>query len=311
MFKTPILFIVFNRIENTIKVFNEIKKRKPKKLFIAADGPRPDKEGEKQKCDFVRHYVVTNIDWDCEVKTLFRNENLGCGRGPASAIDWFFENVDRGIILEDDCLPNKSFFTFCALMLEKFENRPEIMHISGNNFQLSNIGTECFYLSKLPHTWGWATWKRAWSNYDFLLNNFNELNTLNYFDYPSIDSYWFDIFKCTKKEMHLHVWDYQWVYTLFVNNAYCIAPQQNLVVNIGFGEDSTHTSEKNGFLSNLKNYEMEIKINKNEIFYNSEPDINFQKIFKWENILPANVNITANKAFFIILDKIKSKFVKF
>src|SRR5258705_8423153 len=137
MFNTPILFLIFNRLETTSQVFEQIKKVQPTRLFIAADGPRNDKEGEKEKCEKVRQWVLAQIDWECEVKTLFRNENLGCGRGPATAINWFFENVERGIILEDDCLPNDSFFIFCETMLKKFENDARIMHISGDNFQFS------------------------------------------------------------------------------------------------------------------------------------------------------------------------------
>ena len=311
MFNTPILFIVFNRIETTVQVFNQIKKIKPNYLYIAADGARENNEGEKQKCDAVREYIISNIDWDCEVKTLFRSENLGCGKGPASAIDWFFENVERGIILEDDCLPNITFFNFCEIMLEKFENVSEIMHISGNNFQLSRIGKECFYLSKLPHIWGWATWKRAWKHYDFFLNNFNEDNINDYFNYPSIDNYWINIFRQMKKEKHPHTWDYQWVFSLFLNNGFSVAPQHNLVTNIGFGESSTHTSNKDDFLSNLKNYEMDIAHNYNEVSYNTIPDINFHQLLKWEKIIYSSQNITAKQAIYIIIKKIKLKFFNF
>ena len=108
MFETPILYIIFNRIDTVQQTFPVIKKQKPKHLYVAADGPRIEKSGEAEKCNQVRNWVLSQIDWDCEVKTLFREDNLGCGKGPASAISWFFENVEQGIILEDDCLPTDS-----------------------------------------------------------------------------------------------------------------------------------------------------------------------------------------------------------
>src|SRR5580704_13976707 len=120
MINTPVLFLIFNRLDTTRKVFNEIRKAHPQKLFIAADGPRANKPGEKELCEKTRQFVTKNVDWNCEVKTLFRNENLGCKVAVKGAIDWFFENVTEGIILEDDCLPNQSFFRFCAFGLNKY-----------------------------------------------------------------------------------------------------------------------------------------------------------------------------------------------
>jgi len=306
MFNTPILFIIFNRLETTKQVFAQIKNVQPNQLFISADGPRNDKEGEKEKCDKVRQWVLEQIDWNCEVKTLFRAENLGCGKGPASAIDWFFQNVERGIILEDDCLPNNSFFVFCETMLMRFENDSNIMHISGNNFQLSQIGNESYYLSKLPYIWGWATWRRAWEKYDFELTVFEDTEVCNYFNYKSIDDYWHDLFRKTKNESST-VWDCQWVFTILHNNGFCILPQNNLVKNIGFGEDSTHTSDKGDYFASMKSYELEISMNNKDLFYDSLADINFHKLFKWEIIEEPKKNITAKEAIKTILTKINSK----
>lgn len=304
MFNTPILFIIFNRIDTTKQVFQRIKAIKPKQLFIAADGPRNEKEGEKEKCEEVRQWVLEQIDWNCEVKTLFRTENLGCGKGPATAIDWFFQHVDRGIIIEDDCLPNNSFFIFCETMLKRFENDSNIMHISGNNFQLSQIGNECYYLSKLPHIWGWATWRRAWRKYDFELALFNENIYSSYFNHPTVDNYWMNIFKTTKSELYHHVWDYQWTFTILHNNGFCILPQKNLVTNIGFGDDSTHTSDRGGYLATMKNYELETTMTIKDLIYDSQADINFHKIFKWE-ITDENIsNITAKEAFKILVNRV-------
>ena len=171
-FNTPILFLIFNRPDTTFKVFEEIRKIKPAKLYIAADGPRPNVIGEEEKCTASRN-IIKQVDWDCDVKTLFREKNLGCKIAVSSAISWFFENVEEGIILEDDTFPTQSFFWFCQELLDFYRNDSRIMHISGNNFQLGKIrGEGSYYFSKYNHIWGWATWKRAWRFYDVSLNTF-------------------------------------------------------------------------------------------------------------------------------------------
>ena len=169
MFQTPILFLIFNRPDTTKLVFESIKRIKPAKLYIAADGARKHKVGEDLLCKETRS-IIDLIDWECEIKTLLRTENLGCKIAVSSAIDWFFENEEQGIILEDDCLPNESFFNFCEQLLNQFKENKEIMHISGNNFQDGiTRGDGSFYFSKYNHIWGWATWKRAWKLYNVKL----------------------------------------------------------------------------------------------------------------------------------------------
>ena len=157
-FNVPILLIVFNRLNTTQKVFEKIKEVKPKKFFIAADGPRKNKEGEKEKTGEVRKFILENIDWDCEVKTLFRDENLGCGKSVSGAITWFFENVEEGIIFEDDTVPDKSLFNFCEAMLNKYRLENEIKIIGGVNFQDGiKRGDASYYFTRICHIWGWAT----------------------------------------------------------------------------------------------------------------------------------------------------------
>jgi len=176
---TPILFLIFNRPDTTQKVFNAIRKAKPKQFFIAADGSPPDREGEIEKCQKSRK-IATSVDWDCEVKTLFRDKNLGCKIAISSAIDWFFENVEEGIILEDDCLPHQSFFWFCQELLEYYRNDTRIMHISGDNFQFGRKrGEGSYYFSKYSHVWGWATWRRAWKCFDINMKSFEEFKAEN------------------------------------------------------------------------------------------------------------------------------------
>ncbi len=247
MFKTPILFLIFNRPEVTHKVFEEIKKQKPKFLFVAADGPRSNFQEDIEKCKICREIVLSNIDWDCEVKTLFRNYNLGCGRGVSQAISWFFENVEQGIILEDDCLPHPDFFSYCENLLNKYKDNENVYAISGNNFQNGiQRGNASYYFSNYVFVWGWASWRRAWKNYDFQMNElgaFKENNIINKIDNRKVfRNYWFSIFEKTSKK-EIDTWDYQWLFTIWRNRGLSIVPNVNLISNIGFGEDATHTLE--------------------------------------------------------------------
>jgi hypothetical protein len=214
--KTPILFIIFNRPDTTQQVFDAIRQAQPKQLFVAADGPREDKPSEAPKCQQTRD-IIKQVDWQCEVRTLFQEKNLGCGPGPATAITWFFENVEEGIILEDDCLPSADFFIFCEVLLDYYRDNKKIMHISGDNFQYDRRrGKGSYYFSAWAdcHAWGWATWRRAWKHFDFY---------------------------CTSAEHRRTVWDWQWGVSVRNNGGLAIVPNINLVSNIGVGSDATHT----------------------------------------------------------------------
>ncbi len=259
MFETPILFIIFNRPELTKQVFQEIKKQKPKFLFIAADGPRKHIKEDINKCMKTKELVLKGIDWDCEVKTLFREENLGCGKGVSLAIDWFFDHVEEGIILEDDCLPHESFFGYCESLLEKYAENPKIFGINGSNFQLiENKGGSSYFYSNYMFVWGWATWKRAWEHYDFKMKNYEELATVNFFS--RIDKrrvfrkYWKSRFDLVHRK-ELDTWDYQWLFSIWKNQGLIVVPNTNLVSNIGFGHDATHTINQGSF-ANLGTYQI-------------------------------------------------------
>ncbi|WP_297816408.1 hypothetical protein [Segetibacter sp.] len=291
-------------------MFEKIRQQRPSTLFVASDGARESRPEEAAVCEECRNIVLNGIDWPCEVKTLFRSENLGCGKAVSSAISWFFDNVEEGIILEDDVVPTRSFFSFCRKMLSKFRDDTGIMHVSGNNFQLSRIGSDSYYLSKIPHCWGWATWRRAWQKFDFELKLFKEDQKPAYFDYPTIDNYWHNIFKLTKNQLYRHVWDYQWVFALFNNNALSIAPQYNLVSNVGFGTHSTNTHNDTDYLANLKSYEVNFEIKEDGMNYNPGVDINFQKLFRWEMIEEPPINISGKVALRILISKLKQKLLR-
>ena len=251
-FDTPILFIVYNRPNFTKEVFECIKQLKPKALFIAADGPSSNRPKDHQDCMEARS-IASSIDWDCNLQTLFLPKNVGCGCAVSGAIDWFFSIVDRGIILEDDCIPHPEFFQFCEAFLNKYQDKKEIMMISGANFQPSSTqGNHFAYLSRIPHIWGWATWRRAWQNYDY---NLNELPAAllsskwkTFHQDKEICYYWFRIFiQCWLRK--IDTWDYQWVFAIMKNNGLCISPGINLVKNIGINDNSTHT--KGGYAPNI------------------------------------------------------------
>lgn len=281
-FNTPILFIIFNRLNTTQKVFEVIREIRPKKLFVAADGYRLGVEGEKDKCDEVKKYVLDNIDWPCEIKTLFREKNLGCGKAVSSAITWFFENVEEGIILEDECVPNKDFFVYCEELLNYYRDNKEIMVIGGNNFQNGvKRGDASYYFSAFSHIWGWATWARAWKLYDFKLENIKEedLDSLlgYYFLNKSHVKYWKYIFKKLKSGA-IDTWDYQLLFTIWENKLLAIVPNVNLVSNIGFG-GGTHTRDIKDIAANMAKYEILPIIHPAKIELCREADDYYYKIF--------------------------------
>lgn len=250
----PILFLIFNRPNTTAQVFKSIARAKPRRLFVAADGPRTDKEGEAEKCHAVRE-IIKRVDWDCEVKTLFRERNLGCKEAVCSAIDWFFEQVEEGIILEDDCLPSDSFFPFCAELLEKYRDDERIMMISGDNFQDGiQRGNASYYFSSVPWIWGWATWRRSWRLFDREMQTFPSFVKENRMQSLSADravqNYRWSDFIATY-EGHINTWDFQWIYSVLINHGLSICPQVNLVSNIGCSPESTHTFDANSTLANI------------------------------------------------------------
>jgi GR25 family glycosyltransferase involved in LPS biosynthesis len=244
--KTPILFIVFNRPSQTKIVLESIKAVKPIHLFIAADGARKNNKKDIENCKIVLE-IIKNIDWDCNVSYLLRENNLGCKIAVSDAINWFFENVEEGIILEDDCLPNISFFTFCENMLSRYEDDTQIMHIGGTNFQSKDVTlTDSYYYSRIVHVWGWASWKRAWDLYNVNIDEYTKPILRKWFtDYKFNKNsflYWHQAFTSIK-ENRINTWDYQWTYALWKHNGLSIIPSQNLVTNIGFDKNATHTTK--------------------------------------------------------------------
>jgi hypothetical protein len=164
--ETPIAFFIFNRPHLTQKVFDAIRQAQPKILLVVADGSRFDRADETELCAQTRA-VIKQVDWDCQVLTNFSETNLGCKRRVSSGLNWVFETVEEAIILEDDCLPHPTFFPFCETLLDYYRHDSRIMNISGENFQFGRQRTQdSYYFSRYNHCWGWASWRRAWNNYD-------------------------------------------------------------------------------------------------------------------------------------------------
>ena len=260
MFNTPILFLIFNRPDTTIEVFNRIKKIQPKYLFVAADGPRQDKIGEKEMCEATRA-IIEQIDWDCEVKTLFRESNLGCGKAVSEAISWFFVHNEMGIILEDDCLPDLSFFSFCENLLEKYKDDSRISTICASNYQLQNNTSNSYYFSIYSHIWGWASWRRTWDLYKYSITDYKKDVFKKIFKTRAERSFWNEIYGQKDLFVKINTWDYQLQFINFKHNMLTIIPAVNLVKNIGFYE-GTHLA------STIPEYHFKIRFGSiNEIIY--------------------------------------------
>jgi len=261
---TPILFLIFNRPDVTKKVFEQIKMAKPPKLYVAADGARS--EEEKLLCEETRS-IINEIDWDCELKTLFREENLGCKENVSSAIDWFFENEEMGIILEDDLMAHPDFFRFCSDLLEYYKDDERVWAITGTNLieQTDMAGDYSYLFSGYGGCWGWASWRRAWKHFDKDLKLWPEVRDSQLLRWVYTEdykyNYWYDICESIyNNTAPFNSWAYPWAFTRRINSGLTIVPAKNLVSNIGFGEQSTHTTDQISSLANISIYEIEFPL---------------------------------------------------
>jgi hypothetical protein len=251
-FETPVALFVFNRPHTTRRVFEAIAQARPSRLLLVADGPRPGKAGDTEACGQVRE-IVSCIDWPCNVSTNFADVNLGCKERMISGLNWVFSLVEEAIIFEDDCLPDQSFFPFCRELLEKYRGDKRIASISGTNLVRTPMNIDAsYFFSRFGGNWGWATWRSEWQNFDRYMGKWPALKragTLSeLFDEPKVVAYWTRIFDDMYENKGPNTWDYQWLYTHLNNNALAIVPCVNLVTNIGFGQDATHTTARDGRL---------------------------------------------------------------
>lgn len=259
-FTTPILFLVFNRPAETKKVFEVIKKIAPTNFYIAADGPRKNNIEDLQLCKSVKK-IVSEINWDCNLKRLFRTQNLGCREAVSQAIYWFFENEEQGIILEDDCLPDLSFFPYCSQLLERYKDDNSIISIGGTNLGYQFPNHNSYGFSRFMNMWGWATWRRSSVLIDYEMKTWEKMLWKKFFlhkklhhgfldlDYNWIN-FWFYYFNETASR-RIDTWDYQWIFTQLYYNKISIFPSTNLIKNIGFSDTATHTLNSSHPVSNL------------------------------------------------------------
>jgi len=245
--RSPVLFLVFNRPDTTRQVFEAIRAAKPPRLYVAADGPRIHRQGESERCEEVRR-IATAVDWACELKTLFRDQNLGCKMGVSGGINWFFENEEEGIILEDDVLPIRSFFPYCDELLERYRHDERVGVISGCNLISRRFTTkESYFFSRYNHVWGWASWRKVWKHYDVSMKAWPEWRDNGGLTSISdgnklFQSYWRSIFDNTFQG-GLDTWDYQWMFCCWKQGMITALPSHNQTHNLGFAHpDAVHTT---------------------------------------------------------------------
>ena len=244
--KTAVLLLTFNRLDYLKEVFAAVAKAKPPRLYIASDGPRPEKVGEKEQIDKIRKYLLSHIDWDCEVKTRFLKKNSGgCRYGVSGAVTWFFENEPEGIILEDDCVPDLSFFDYCENLLEKYRDDKRIWHIAGDAPIDINI-KESYYFSRLMHCWGWASWADRWQYFSLDMSNYGKKELKNFSEELEVQNFWGRILEKLQRG-EIDSWAWPWTFNIVANRGLCINPAHCLVSNIG--EQGVHYSSKNSNLN--------------------------------------------------------------
>lgn len=281
---SPVLFLLFNRPEQTRKVFEEIRQGRPLRLYVAADGPRTHVPSDAARCKEART-ILAAVDWPCDVRTLFRDENLGCKRAVSSALDWFFENEEEGIILEDDCVPARDFFPFCQHLLARYRDESRIKAISGTSV-LSNAfpAEESYVFSRYFSVWGWATWRRVWQEYDIAMTDWPQLKRTAWlsslFPQPYMRRHMKRMFDLVHEE-RIDTWDVQFVYSCLRRDGLAVVPAVNLISNIGV--EGTHTAPgdvKRNFLP-VGSLDVERMKHPPQIFQNTAHDeLLFEKLFK-------------------------------
>jgi hypothetical protein len=298
--ETPVAYLVYNRPQHVERTFETIRSAQPRILFLIADGPKADSETDSAKCHEVRR-VLENIDWPCKVFRNYAEKNLGLKARVSSGLDWVFSQVDRAIILEDDCLPHPDFFKFCAELLKRYESDNRIWTITGNNFQNgTRRGESSYYFSKYPHCWGWATWARAWKNYQgdipFWIN-WKISNDWRLINSNSLEmKYWTEIFQRVYDGMS-NSWAYPWMACVWRQKGLTATPNVNLVTNIGCGLEGTNT------ISDIQIDGAPIRAlgeisHPRHIYQNKLADIQvFQTVFSCEPWFRQAINDKASKRF--------------
>ena len=265
--ETPIILILFNRPDTTKQVFEAIRQAKPTKLLIIADGPRQNRLGEAELCAKTRS-VVDSVDWDCEVIKNYSEINLGCKQRVSSGLDWAFSLVEEAIVIEDDCLPNSSFFKFCEEMLQMYRHDRRVMMISGTNMlEEWKSASQSYHFSYYGGIWGWASWRRAWQYYDIDMSLWAD---------PQIKARIGDILVDNRQYLHskqafdascdgrIDAWGYRWRFARLIQSGLSIVPSVNLVSNIGFRQDASRTTSGSSPLAEIPTHHLEFPLKFNQ-----------------------------------------------
>jgi len=284
--QTPVAFLIFNRPETTRRVFREIARARPRRLLVVADGPRESRPEEAARCEEARA-VVREVDWDCELLTNFSDENLGCRRRVSTGLDWVFENCEEAVILEDDCLPDPSFFPFCEELLEKYRGDERVMAVCGDNYLFERRrAPHSYFFQRLPGGWGWATWRRAWRRYDAAMKRWPSLRDSTWLEDLLGDAraarYWRGVFdRMFAAGEDADTWDYQWVFSVWAQGGVVATAGVNLVSNIGWGAGATHTTLTESVLANIPTAEIEFPLrHPPEVRVDAEADrLTFENIY--------------------------------
>lgn len=239
--QSPILLIVFNRLDTALQVVEALAQARPARLFVAADGPRANRPGEAETVRAVREAVMARIDWPCEVQTLFRDSNLGCRDGVRSAIDWFFDHVPAGIILEDDVVPSPDFFTFCDIALTTYADDDRVYMVSGTNLLGAGVTFDSYSFSSFGSIWGWASWRRAWRRYDVTMAGWEPAMKRDLVRrFGRLPARYLSSVIDGHVRFDIDTWDTQWLYTMLRDRARAVLPRGNLITNVGVV--GTHSS---------------------------------------------------------------------
>ena len=251
--RTPVVLIIFNRIDTTSRVFEAIRAARPKTLLIIADAPRPGRPDDATSCAVTRA-LVENVDWDCKVLRNYASENLGVRRRFSTAFKWVFDNVDEAIFLEHDTLPHPDFFPYCEQLLERYRNVPQVMWIGGSNLMREGSGEASYFFNRINWVWGWATWKRAWQHYDIDVAGLPEfkrrkmIETIN--PKRRVQQGFMALLDRAYRD-EWDNWDVQATFAIWSQNGVCIHPNANLISNIGFGAQAENTTRTDDPLSNI------------------------------------------------------------
>jgi hypothetical protein len=239
---TAVAIMAFNRPQTLARVFAVVRAARPARLLLVCDGPRPDRAGEALRCAEVRR-ILEGVDWPCEVERNYSEVNMGCRARIASGLDWVFARAEEAIILEDDTLPNASFFPYCDELLARYRDDERVQMICGYNLLgRGEASGASYWFSAHPRVWGWASWRRAWRGYDETMAEWPAFKATSGWTSRTRDerAHWGPFLEGVKNGT-VDTWDAQLTLLAWRTGRLSVIPSSNLVNNIGFGPDSTNT----------------------------------------------------------------------